>query len=202
MGEKFNKLIPGARAPTRSETKLSEARSYANLAFQNQYFNLLPFPPSPAADTDMDIILEERALDSFHNILFSMTLFWDRFRTWPVHVTVVSHGFKKPRIMGHCRVIGLSEDMVTFVGIDPPGGMGDEGEAEGAMNGVKEALRDWQEDPMGRGEKLAGKRRRRNVWGVWQGVFEGGAGDDKGGLEIELDREGERLVPEGRRPWR
>ncbi|KAG5987311.1 hypothetical protein E4U43_005136 [Claviceps pusilla] len=102
-------------APTRPETAVSEAQSYANLARQNSYFDLLDPPP-----TSKDIILEHRALDSFHNILFSQTLFWEHFGVFPKRLTIVSHAFKGPRVRRHCDEMGWSAREVRFVGIDPP----------------------------------------------------------------------------------
>ncbi|EXV02494.1 DUF218 domain protein [Metarhizium robertsii] len=161
-------------APTRRETTLSEAQSYANLAIQNACFGLLD-PPVTAAD----MMLEERALDSYHNVLFSLSLFYARFQRWPRHVVVVSHAFKRPRMLeGHCAAIGFPPDRVSFVGVDPPCLEG----KPGVVAGVAEAEADWGRDPHGKGQRLAAKRARRNVWGAWQGVFEEGTEDaDKGG---------------------
>ncbi|KID96500.1 DUF218 domain protein, partial [Metarhizium majus ARSEF 297] len=159
-------------APTRRETTLSEAQSYANVAIQNACFGLLD-PPV----TDADMILEERALDSYHNVLFSLSLFYARFQRWPRHVVVVSHAFKRPRMLeGHCAAIGFPPDRVSFVGVDPPCLEGKPG-------------------------RLAAKRARRNVWGAWQGVFEEGTEDaDKGGLQTEGEGASEVIV-DGERPW-
>ncbi|KAK1827871.1 FolC bifunctional protein [Podospora conica] len=135
-------------APTRKETPLSEARSYHNLALANAYFDLLP----PARAAAPRILLEERALDSYHNILFSTLLFWSRHGVWPRRLTLVSHGFKRARLVdGHCAAIGFPLERVAF--------------------GVQLALGQWGEDPHGVGEALAGKRRERNCWGVGQGLF-------------------------------
>ncbi|KAG6008667.1 hypothetical protein E4U21_004022 [Claviceps maximensis] len=153
-------------APTRGETSLSEAQSYANLARQNGYFDLLHPPP-----TDEDIILEQRALDSFHNILFSQTLFWEHFGVFPRRLTVVSHAFKRTRVMKHCEVMGLSVSAVRFVGIDPPMGAARE---DDTLRGERTAVEEWERDIWGRGPMLAGKRRRRNIWRVWQGDFREG----------------------------
>ncbi|KAK0752421.1 Mur ligase [Schizothecium vesticola] len=128
-------------APTRKETPLSEARSYHNLALANAYFSLLP--PSQSATSHPRILLEERALDSYHNILFSTLLFWRHHGVWPARLTLVSHGFKRTRLVaGHCAAIGFPLERVTFVGISPPGT--DEG-----AEGVQLALGQWEEDPHG-----------------------------------------------------
>ncbi|KJK76500.1 hypothetical protein H634G_08088 [Metarhizium anisopliae BRIP 53293] len=160
-------------APTRRETTLSEAQSYANVATQNACFGLLD-PPV----TDADMMLEERALDSYHNVLFSLSLFYARFQRWPRHVVVVSHAFKRPRMLdGHCAAIGFPPDRVSFVGAD------------------------WGRDPHGKGQRLAAKRARRNVWGAWQGVFEEGTEDaDKGGLQTVGEGASEVIV-DRERPW-
>jgi hypothetical protein len=69
------------------------------------------------------------------------------------------------------------------------------------MKGVGQAVDDWTRDPHGRGEVLAGKRRRRNPWGVWQGIFKE-KGGDKGGLVTEGEGEAETLVDGAPRPWK
>ncbi|KAG8677489.1 hypothetical protein FPOAC2_03597 [Fusarium poae] len=156
-------------AATRKETQISEAAGYKNIAAANDYWGLLPDEKSRDA-----VLLEERALDSYHNILFSRSLIYSRFKTWPTHITVVSHGFKKERLIdGHCSAIGLNLDRVNFIGIDPPGmiAASKDQDKEDAMKGVGLALGEWKDDPHGTGEVLAGKRARRNPWGVWQGHF-------------------------------
>jgi hypothetical protein len=147
------------------------------------------------------ILIEDRALDSYHNLLFSLTLFYARFHTWPLSLTIVSHDFKKPRFIdGHCTAIGYSLERTKFVGIDPPGMVS--GENEAGMKGVGQAVDEWTADPHGREEKLAGKRAKRNPWGVWQGVFEEVIDDTgKGGLVTEGKGEKETLVDDAPRPW-
>lgn len=160
---------------------------------QNACFGLLD-PPV----TDADMMLEERALDSYHNVLFSLSLFYARFQRWPRHVVVVSHAFKRPRMLeGHCAAIGFPPDRVSFVGVDPPCLEG----KPGVVAGVAEAEADWGRDPHGKGQRLAAKRARRNVWGAWQGVFEEGTEDaDKGGLQTAGEGASEVIV-DGERPW-
>lgn len=143
-------------------------------------------------------MVEDRALDSYHNVLFSLTLFWARFQAWPASLTIVSHAFKKSRLVdGHCAAIGFPLERTAFIGIDPPGM--ESGENEAAIRGVGQAVDEWTADPHGRGETLAGKRARRNPWGVWQGVFEE-AVRNKGGLVTVGEGEEETLV-DGPRPW-
>ncbi|CAH0002995.1 unnamed protein product [Clonostachys byssicola] len=156
-------ILAYSGGPTRKEIKLSEAQSYANIARENAYWGF-PIPEG-------QIILEERALDSYHNVLFSLTLFFSRFGAWPRHMTIVSHAFKRPRLIdGHCVAIGWPLERASFVGIDPPGLAGKEGAVEGAARAIGE----WMDDPHGRGASLKGKRSKRNPWGVGQGMFEKG----------------------------
>jgi folylpolyglutamate synthase len=208
-----NKSKPTS-GPTRKETSLSEARSYYNLAVANTYFGLLP---SSSSDSNLllstsRILLEERALDSYYNILFSVISFWRHHAVWPDRLTIVSHGFKRNRLVdGHCAAIGFPLDRVGFVGIHPPGvdgmgglveeGAGPEQKAE-AMRGVQLAMGQWAVDPHGVGEELAGKRRARNCWGVQQRLFWDGEERLRSGVDVRVLEDGsEALVEGGRRPW-
>ncbi|KAJ6784936.1 hypothetical protein PWT90_04434 [Aphanocladium album] len=149
-------------AATRRETQLSEAQSYANLAKARNYWNLL----DGSTITRHVILIEDRALDSYHNVLFSLTLFWATFRQWPTTLTIISHAFKKPRIVdGHCAAIGFPLERVLYPSIP---GVADD---PVSMTGVALAEQEWTRDPHGRGGSLAGKRARRNPWRTWQGVF-------------------------------
>lgn len=186
-------LLTTPSGPTRKETSLSEAQSYANIASANSHWEL---PVSASR-----ILVEERALDSYQNILFSLTLFYSRFLTWPEHVTIISHAFKRPRLIdGHCGAIGLPLERVTFVGIDPESMK--TGEKQGAIQGVKMAVGDWESDPHGRGDKLRGKRKGRNPYGVWQGVFEEGfEGQGTSRLVMKGEKDEETLQDDATRPW-
>ncbi|KAK3308948.1 Mur ligase [Chaetomium strumarium] len=195
--------------PTRKETSLSEARSYYNLAVANAYFGLLPSDSNLLSTSR--ILLEERALDSYYNILFSLISFWRHHAAWPDRLTIVSHGFKRNRLVdGHCAAIGFPLDRVEFVGFNPPGVDGMGGLAEGgrpgekaeAMRGVQLAMGQWAEDPHGVGDELAGKRRARNCWGVQQRLFGDEAERLKSGVDARVLEDGsEALVEGGRRPW-
>ncbi|CAH0018011.1 unnamed protein product [Clonostachys rhizophaga] len=156
-------ILAYSGGPTRGETRLSEAQSYFNIALENAFWGY--------SIPEGQIILEERALDSYHNVLFSLTLFFSRFGVWPRHMTIVSHAFKRPRLIdGHCVAIGWPLGRASFVGIDPPGLAGKEDAVEGAARAIGE----WLDDPHGRGASLKGKRAKRNPWGVSQGIFEKG----------------------------
>ncbi|KAL2016633.1 hypothetical protein VTK56DRAFT_3251 [Thermocarpiscus australiensis] len=195
--------------PTRKETTLSEARSYYNLAVANSYFGLLPKDTAPDRLSDSRILLEERALDSYYNILFSIIEFWRRHAVWPERLTIVSHGFKRNRLVdGHCAAIGFPLDRVDFVGINPPGmeslalGSGGLGQKAEAMRGVQLAMGQWKGDPHGVGEALAGKRRSRNCWAVHQRLFLDDEERSRSGVDVRALEDGsETLAEGGRRPW-
>ncbi|KAM0261821.1 hypothetical protein ACHAQJ_002024 [Trichoderma viride] len=202
-----NSVLVFSGGPTRKETTLSEAQSYANLAVAHNLFNY-SFINKLNSTTDAvstvissKLLIEDRALDSYHNLLFSLTLFYARFHTWPLFLTIVSHDFKRPRFIdGHCAAIGIPLERTDFVGIDPPGMIS--GENEAAMNGVGQAVDEWRADPHGRGGKLAEKRAKRNPWGVWQGIFEEDIDDaGKGGLVTEGKGDKETLIDDAPRPW-
>jgi folylpolyglutamate synthase len=119
-------------------------------------------------------------------------------------MTVVSHGFKHERIVdGHCAAIAFPLSRVSYLGIDPPGMMGgDEAAKQDAMAGERRAVNEWKRDPHGRGEALAGKKTRRNVWGVKQTLFETEKENARSGLVTrQLEGGEEVLVDDAIRPW-
>ncbi|CCC11324.1 hypothetical protein SMACR_04027 [Sordaria macrospora] len=218
--------------PTRPETPLSEAQSYYNLALANSFFGLSPAssPSTTAAACSFTdrIHLEERALDSYYNILFSLIHYWRVVHpqhAWPERITIVSHTFKRNRLVdGHCAAIfGLDpsssvlEERVRFVGINPPGvdavggvaerdgdgGSSDVKKKEEAMQGVQLALGQWAEDPHGVGEELAGKRRARNCWGVEQRLFFSEEERKMSAVETRILEDGSEVLVDGEkpRPW-
>ncbi|KAI0179536.1 FolC bifunctional protein [Hypoxylon sp. FL1284] len=182
--------------PTRKETRLSGARSYAQLADANSYFGLLP-----QTEASKRILHEERALDSYYNVLFSLTRFWGSYGTWPKKMTIVSHAFKRERLVDcHCGAIGYPLDHVGFVGIDPPGMI--DGTNESAFKGVAEAVAQWRQDPHGKGELLAGKRRKRNPWSVSQKLFLDREDQSRSGVQVmPMGEEEEGLLEGVAQPW-
>jgi len=128
--------------------------------------------------------LEEQALDSYHNILFSLLLFWKTTLKWPEKVTIISHAFKRARFIElHIPALLFPGSRVQFVGIDPlymqaeVDGRENEGydaeRAEEVRRGERErGFGVWVADSLGCGEVLRGKRGVRNPWRVGQGWFE------------------------------
>ncbi|KAK1995740.1 DUF218 domain-containing protein [Colletotrichum falcatum] len=199
--------------PTRKQTRVSEAESYANLASANAYFGIFPPSPDTALFTSR-IHTDALALDSYHNVLHSLLLFHRLHASWPRTVTVVSHAFKKPRIVdGHCAAIGFPLERVRFVGIDPPGmraaaaddDKGNTGGSGGnkaeAIAGVQRAIDEWAHDPHGVGTSLAGKRRARNPWGLDDRLFASEEERARSGVATRVVAGHEALVEDARRPW-
>ncbi|KAK4039456.1 Mur ligase [Parachaetomium inaequale] len=200
---------------TRKEVNLSEAQSYYNLALAAGYLG----PPSAAAITtnplsssppESRVLVEEQALDSYHNILFSLVAFWRRHGAWPERMTIVSHEFKRERIVeGHCAAIEFPLERIRFVGINPPGmddvavaAPGGMEKLEAIFEGVQLALEQWRADPHGVGEVLRGKRVGRNPWRGHQMLFLEEEERERSGLDTRrVGGGGEGLLPGGRRPW-
>ncbi|KAM7223291.1 FolC bifunctional protein [Rhypophila decipiens] len=210
LAEDGQSVLVFSGGPTRKETPISEAKSYHNLAIANSYFNFL----SPTSSATSRILLEERALDSYYNILFSLVLFWREHAVWPDTLTIVSHEFKRTRIVqGHCAAIGFTplEERVRFIGVNPPGVEGALGgvqaagvskEKTNAMQGVQLTLGQWESDPHGYSEELAGKKRARNCWGVDQRLFFSEEERLRSGLETWILEDGTQVLVEGdARPW-
>ncbi|KAI0098880.1 FolC bifunctional protein [Nemania sp. FL0031] len=191
-----NSLLMFSGGPTRKETRISEASSYANLAAANDYFQILP---DSSASTR--IVREERALDSYANVLFSITQFWSIYGNWPIKLTIVSHGFKRERLVDcHCGAIRFPLHRVNFVGVDPPG-MKD-GSNKAAIPGVIEAVHQWKCDPHGKGDALSSKRRRRNPLGIAQTLFLTQADRDRSAVQSQIIQDGEEYLVDGvPQPW-
>ncbi|EPE28584.1 hypothetical protein GLAREA_09705 [Glarea lozoyensis ATCC 20868] len=189
---------------TRSEVKLSEARSYLNLCVENGFWG---------GEGEGRVVLEERALDSFQNLWFSMLEFRRRTGAWPGMVRVVSMGFKERRFLElHRRAVRWPGERMRFVGVDP--GYMDDGSAEFDRERMERVRRGemergyapWVVDEFGLGEVLRGKRRVRDAWGMGEGWFL----DDKEGVrmgiksvvvEFEDGSIGEMLDKNEKLPW-
>jgi hypothetical protein len=65
--------------------------------------------------------LEEYALDSFENVLFSLCRFQELTGRYPRNVTVVSYNFKRARFLQlHRAALKFPEESFRFIGLDPP----------------------------------------------------------------------------------
>ncbi|KAG9239625.1 hypothetical protein BJ875DRAFT_479287 [Amylocarpus encephaloides] len=166
--------------PTRAETRRSEARGYLELCIENEYWGIL----QEGRGLRERIALEERALDSFQNLLLSIKLFQEKTGGWPGLVTIVSHAFKEARFMElHFPALGWPRERVRFVGVDPEYMVAGNAEYDGERSEeVRRGERTygyecWEEDPLGEGGLLKGKRERRDPWGVGNDVEYPGEGE-------------------------
>jgi len=202
-------LLIFSGSKTRPEVNTSEARSYLDLCVDNNFWGL-----TKDEEVRGRIVLEEQALDSFANILFSLLKFWKRTGTWPQKLTIISHGFKRERFLEpHIPALRFPLERVEFVGIDP--GYMIEGNVEYNRERSEEVrgglsqkgYGEWKKYLLGEGEVLRRKRAERNPWAVRQLWFESdeerkrsrvksrtlSAGD---GLLLE-----ERVLSGERQPW-
>jgi hypothetical protein len=205
-------LLVFSGSSTRPETQKSEAQSYLDLCHENEFWDIL----DGKRELEKRIALEEHALDSFSNVVFSIILHWRNGGMWPLKVTIVSHEFKKARFMGlHIPTIRFPMERVGFVGIDPGYMVGgnekfDEKRAEGVRRGEKQnGYGQWEKDRLGVGEMLRGKRARRNCWGVGQMLFVDEEERRASGVKSKVlgcvDEGGRRMAEEvlvdERQPW-
>lgn len=144
---------------------------------------------------------EEKALDSYHNVLFSLVYFWRLFSTWPKRLVIVSHGFKRERVIErHCKTIGFTQSRVSFIGINPPEHLGIGKPA--TMKGNAMALEEWTADPHGERDPLATKRAKRNPWATDQALFKTKAEEAQSGVLLRVvPGVGQVLLSGVRQPW-
>ncbi len=158
------------------------------------------------------MLLEEKALDSLANLLFSLLMFRRETGRWPEKVTIISQGFKEDRFMElHIPTISFPRRRVVFLGMDP------EYMREGSKDFEREKTThfrrgemekgfiEWQRDPLGVGSVLSRKRKERNCWGVSQVWFETREERERSGVKssiriVEGGFEEEALTNE-QQPW-
>lgn len=175
--------------PTSTQTQLSEARSYFNLAAANNHWAIV------TASQISRIHVEDRALDSHQNILLSILHFWRVQSRWPTHLTIVSHAFKRRRLVqAHCSALSLPLDRVQYVGINPPG-------IPEVVENEERAVEEWLSDPQGTSEGLRRKRKGRNPWGVEQRLFLDDAERMRSGLTTSIVQDEEILIENSAKPW-
>jgi hypothetical protein len=83
----------------------------------------------PSADTFTRVTIEDAALDSFQNVLFSIARFRELTGVYPTRITVVGHDFKRRRFEGlHRLALRWPKLRFTYEGV-PLGSEADEREA-------------------------------------------------------------------------
>lgn len=156
----------------RDKTMISEAASYRSLALAN---NLFGHPASLASR----ICIDEDATDSFQNVLFPFVKFavyaasypksepredetMKDCRTFPKHVTIVGHDFKRRRFENlHLAAVRwpLGLGRFRYIGNDPP--MDTDKRIEVLDGEMLRGYGAWEKDLYGTGEILANKRKAR-----------------------------------------
>lgn len=135
---------------TRKEAgPLSEAQSYWNLAEKMEWFQ---FPEVSARTTT-----EEFARDSFENLLFSISRFFECTQKFPETIQIVSWKFKETRFQFHRKTIRWPAARLQFRGVCNPK------EIAKARISEQKVLKAFQQDPYGvLSEELTRKRVERN----------------------------------------
>jgi hypothetical protein len=200
-------LLIFSGSKTRREVDKSEAQSYLDLCISNAFWGVLQ-----SAQEKRRVLLEEKALDSFANLLFSLLLFWRETGQWPEKVTIISHGFKEDRFMElHVPAIRFPRRKVVFLGMDPEymreGSKEFERERTTSVRRgeMEKGFREWERDSLGVESVLSRKRRERNCWVVSQVWFEKREERERSGVKssvriVEGGFEEECLRNE-RQPW-
>lgn len=172
--------LTSCSGPTRPEIPLSEAKSYLNLAQELDYFGI--FGNDERQFYGSLLFGEQRALDSFQNIFFSLLEFNRIYQRFPESMMVVSHEFKRARFeelhfkaVKECMIPTTKgfcvkwQGKTYFKGIDPEHMvMSPDCERARSIRVAerKNGYEPWEKDPTGVLEELAGKRIMRNAWNI------------------------------------
>lgn len=90
----------------------------AELSEAQSYLNALKYTRREAIDR---LLLEERATDSYQNLLFSILLFKQTYGCYPYEIVMVTHAFKRDRFLYlHAKAIRWPLNRIRVVGINPP----------------------------------------------------------------------------------
>ncbi|KAF2092229.1 hypothetical protein K490DRAFT_17186, partial [Saccharata proteae CBS 121410] len=152
-------LVAFSGGPTEPDaTPLSEAQSYMNVATALSNSNPLGQPCVDCLKTR--ILLEEKATDSYQNLLFSIVLFRRATGRYPDRIRVVTDAFKTYRFLSlHAEAIRWPKERILIQGIDP---VMPEHEYTKTVAGESAQGQDlWKLDWYGTKEKLTAKRLQR-----------------------------------------
>ncbi|KAN0108448.1 hypothetical protein V8E51_008190 [Hyaloscypha variabilis] len=207
LSKSSSSLLIFSGSKTRPEVNRSEAQSYLDLCIANDYWGIVQ-----ETKVQGRILVEEQALDSFANLLFSMLRFWKATRGWPENLTIISHAFKEERFMElHVPALRLSGSKVVYLGIDPEymrdGSKSyDVARVDEVRRGERErGYGQWEKDLLGSGTALSGKRVHRNPWEVSQVWFDSMEEKERSGVKsrrrIAEDGVKEEFLTPERQPW-
>lgn len=154
-------LVLSGGATKRSETPMSEARSYYHAALAEELVEgHLHGGRAHKMFSKGYILLEEQATDSFQNLLFSILLFRQTTGDYPKHIRIITHAFKAKRFLElHAPTLRWPKHRVHVQGIDPVMSTTD---LESTLDGEEQhGYAPWKDDPLGVGERLSMKRKER-----------------------------------------
>ena len=96
---------------------VSEASSYYHVA---KSFNWFDLSEQSLNDIESRIALEEFAMDSYENLLFSICRFREVTGNYPSHIKVISFEFKKGRFIDYHRAaLRYPIQQFQYIGVDP-----------------------------------------------------------------------------------
>jgi hypothetical protein len=191
-----NILIFSGGATKRSITSTSEARSYYHAALAEELANgHYGGGRTHQLFAKGRILLEEHATDSLQNLLFSILLFRRTTGNYPRHVRLITHAFKSKRFLElHAPALRWPASRMQVQGIDP---VMSSAELDSTLDGEEMfGYSLWDEDPLGVGQKLSGKRKERGWDGsvvdeIVEGLEDGIRGLVKGEVPVKLPWEEE-----------
>ena len=135
---------------------MAEGYSYGQILLHDR---TLHGPGIPEAILQRRVVAECWATDSYQNLLFSIIYFREKVGTWPESITVITHSFKQERFLKcHCEALRWPKDKIKVQGINPPFSTK---ELQEVTELEARCARQFDEDPYGIREPLAGKRKQR-----------------------------------------
>jgi len=124
------------------------------------------------------ISTEEFARDSFENVLFSLSRFYEITERYPERITIPGFEFKRSRFLDHhFPALKFPVNKVNYIGVDPrPNYTKGSLEHEKYFNDLanaekKNALTLFEQDPFGTGIVLSKKRKNRNPFNRYHGYL-------------------------------
>ena len=160
----WNAVLVFSGGVTRAESPVSEAATYHEIARR------LPEWDERYADL---VVLDERARDSYENLLLGCAAAYVKSQIVPARVAMISFAFKRRRFEYHAAAIGLMPERLLAPGAGTAAtpvfdflGEGDPPDLKGALAGEAAALNLFLFDPHGLSAECRAKRAGRNPTGA------------------------------------
>ena len=168
----WNVVLVFSGGVTRADSPVSEAATYLEIARR------LPEWNERFADL---VVLDERARDSYENLLFGCAAAFAKSQVVPERVAMISFAFKRRRFEYHAAAIGLMPERLRSGAAGPTPtpvfdfiGEGDPPDLKGALAGEAAALNLFLLDPHGLSAECRAKRAGRNPTGAHPPVVPAG----------------------------